>query len=65
MDVFADLSTTRRISDLRGEVMVEPEAALPPQRQMALLRLRDDTDHDGRSQVVLATHSAMLMAHPL
>jgi predicted ATPase len=42
----------------------EPEVALSPQRQMALLCMLDEIDRDGRSQVVMATHSPMLMAHP-
>jgi predicted ATPase len=42
----------------------EPEAALSPQRQMALLCLLDDIARDGRSQVVMATHSPLLIAHP-
>jgi len=42
----------------------EPEVALSPQRQMALLCLLDEINSDGRSQVIMATHSPMLMAHP-
>ena len=42
----------------------EPEVALSPQRQMALLCLLDEVHRDGRSQVIMATHSPMLMAHP-
>jgi predicted ATPase len=42
----------------------EPETGLSPQRQMALLCLLDDLYRDGRSQAVVATHSAILMSHP-
>jgi len=41
----------------------EPEAALSPQRQLALLRRMHDLVRRG-SQFVLATHAPILMAHP-
>ncbi|MGH8854867.1 MAG: AAA family ATPase [Telluria sp.] len=44
-------------------VLDEPEAALSPQRQLALLsRLHDLVEE--RSQFVIATHSPILMAYP-
>jgi predicted ATPase len=42
----------------------EPETGLSPQRQMALLCLLDALHQDGRSQVLVATHSPILMSHP-
>lgn len=41
----------------------EPEAALSPQRQLALLRVIDDCRRNG-SQFFIATHSPILMALP-
>lgn len=41
----------------------EPEAALSPQRQLAVLSLLHDLVQDG-SQFVIATHSPILMAYP-
>ena len=41
----------------------EPEAALSPQRQLALLAMLRDAVADG-SQFVLATHSPLLLAYP-
>ncbi|MEW6282921.1 MAG: AAA family ATPase, partial [Candidatus Eremiobacterota bacterium] len=42
----------------------EPEAALSPLRQMALLRLMYDFVRDCRSQFIVATHSPILTACP-
>ena len=44
-------------------VLDEPESALSPQRQLALLRHIHDLVRAG-SQLVLATHSPILMAYP-
>lgn len=41
----------------------EPEAALSPQRQLAVLSRMHDLIHDN-SQFVIATHSPILMAYP-
>lgn len=42
----------------------EPEAALSPTRQLAFLRILRDLDHAGQTQIVMATHSPILMAYP-
>lgn len=42
----------------------EPEAALSPQRQLALLLLIHDLIESGRSQFIIATHSPILMTYP-
>lgn len=42
----------------------EPEAALSPSRQMDFLRLLHRIERGGRTQVIMATHSPMLMAFP-
>jgi predicted ATPase len=42
----------------------EPEAALSPSRQLALLALIDDHVQHRGSQFVVATHSPILMAYP-
>ena len=51
-------------SEGRLFLLDEPEAALSPQRQMALACLLAELDRDGRSQVVMASHSPFLIAHP-
>jgi predicted ATPase len=42
----------------------EPEAALSPSRQLALLALIDDHVQHRGSQFIVATHSPILMAYP-
>jgi predicted ATPase len=44
-------------------VLDEPEAALSPQRQLALLRLLYDLAESG-AQFIVSTHSPILMAYP-
>jgi predicted ATPase len=51
---------------LRGDgfyIFDEPEAALSPQRQMSALTLIDNLVREN-SQLVIATHSPILMAYP-
>ena len=45
-------------------ILDEPEAALSPQRQLALLRIINDLTKDNKSQFIIATHSPILMAYP-
>ncbi len=45
-------------------VFDEPESALSPLRQLAFLRLLNRMDRSGKAQVILATHSPILMAYP-
>lgn len=45
-------------------ILDEPEAALSPQRQLALLRIMHDLERAGRSQFIIATHSIMLLSYP-
>jgi predicted ATPase len=42
----------------------EPESALSPSRQVEFLKLLRRMDEAGFSQVIMATHSPMLMAYP-
>ena len=42
----------------------EPESALSPSRQIEFLKLLRRTDQSGICQVIMATHSPMLMAYP-
>jgi predicted ATPase len=42
----------------------EPESALSPSRQMEFLKLLYRMDRSERCQVIMATHSPMLMAYP-
>ena len=44
-------------------ILDEPESALSPSRQVALLRIIHDSVKRG-SQYVIATHSPILMAYP-
>ena len=42
----------------------EPESALSPSRQIDFLRLLRNMDQSGQCQVIMATHSPLLMAYP-
>lgn len=42
----------------------EPEAALSPARQLALLRIIRELVEDGLSQFIIATHSPIILAYP-
>jgi len=42
----------------------EPESALSPSRQMEFLKLMQMMDQSGHCQLIMATHSPMLMAYP-
>ncbi|MBT9587305.1 AAA family ATPase [bacterium] len=42
----------------------EPESALSPMRQLDFLRQLRRMDHSGQCQVIMATHSPLLMAYP-
>ncbi|MCG9967335.1 AAA family ATPase [Pelotomaculum terephthalicicum JT] len=42
----------------------EPEAALSPTRQMALLKIIRELDQEGQSQFIIATHSPIILAYP-
>ena len=42
----------------------EPESALSPSRQIEFIKLLRRMDQSGLSQVIMATHSPMLMAYP-
>jgi predicted ATPase len=44
--------------------MDEPESALSPKRQLELLRILDQVQRSAQSQVIMATHSPILMALP-
>ncbi|KIL51516.1 ATPase AAA [Jeotgalibacillus alimentarius] len=42
----------------------EPEAALSPQRQLALLKIMHDLEKQGNCQFIIATHSPILLGYP-
>lgn len=42
----------------------EPEAALSPQRQLSLLAIMNDMVKEQKSQLIIATHSPILLAYP-
>lgn len=55
------------LNRFRGQglyILDEPEAALAPSRQLAMLVLIDRLVKEGGSQFVIATHSPILMAYP-
>jgi predicted ATPase len=45
-------------------ILDEPEAALSPQRQFALLSIIHDLEQSNNAQFIIATHSPILMAYP-
>ncbi|HEY3802947.1 MAG TPA: AAA family ATPase [Kofleriaceae bacterium] len=45
-------------------ILDEPEAALSPQRQLSLLSIINELVEERDSQLVIATHSPILMAYP-
>lgn len=45
-------------------VLDEPEAALSPMRQLSLLSILKDMELSGVSQVIMSTHSPILMSYP-
>lgn len=45
-------------------ILDEPEAALSPQRQIRFLQTLRKMERSGRAQVILATHSPLIMAYP-
>src|SRR5207237_10685424 len=55
---------TRRSSDLGLYIFDEPESALSPARQIEFLKLMRRMDEAGHCQVLMATHSPVLMAYP-
>jgi predicted ATPase len=54
---------TQRFKGQGLYILDEPEAALSPQRQLAVLSRMHDLVQQG-SQFIIATHSAILMAYP-
>ncbi len=53
-----------RLNEPGFYLMDEPEAALSPSRQLAFLCLLNDMEKTGKAQVIMATHSPILMAYP-
>ncbi|MBN2485660.1 MAG: AAA family ATPase [Bacteroidales bacterium] len=45
-------------------LMDEPEAALSPQRQLSLMAIINGMEREGKSQLIIATHSPILLAYP-
>ncbi|RVC20870.1 ATP-binding protein, partial [Mesorhizobium sp. M7A.F.Ca.AU.002.02.1.1] len=45
-------------------ILDEPESALSPTRQIELLKMLRRMDQSGTAQVIMATHSPLLMACP-
>ncbi|SMX29430.1 recombination protein F [Pelagimonas phthalicica] len=55
---------SERMSGQGVYLLDEPESALSPRRQIELLRLLADVQSSARAQVIMATHSPILMAVP-
>jgi predicted ATPase len=45
-------------------ILDEPEAALSPQRQLAFLKVIHDLEASGQAQLLIASHSPILLAYP-
>ena len=45
-------------------ILDEPEAALSPAKQMALLSLIRQAEKRGDAQIIMATHSPIIMSYP-
>lgn len=61
MAVFNDRFGTK---ERRMYLMDEPENALSPMRQMELLCLIHQWEQSGNAQIIIATHSPILMSYP-
>lgn len=55
---------THRLGNSGIYILDEPEAALSPQRQLALLRIIHDLTKENTVQFIIATHSPLLLAYP-
>jgi predicted ATPase len=45
-------------------LMDEPEAVISPQRQLSLLAIINRMDREGKSQLIIATHSPIILVYP-
>lgn len=55
---------THRLRENGLYLLDEPEAALSPMRQLAFLTAMHDLVGDGASQLIIATHSPIVLAYP-
>jgi len=55
---------SNRLSHSGLYLLDEPESALSPQNQLALLRMINEMEGSGKAQFIIATHSPILMAYP-
>lgn len=51
-----------RFKDKSIYLLDEPEAALSPTRQLSLLKIMKDLEHE--AQFIIATHSPILLGYP-
>lgn len=64
-EAFLALFSNRLGSDTKSiYLMDEPEAALSPQRQLTFLSLLSEWEKSGNTQLIIATHSPILLAYP-
>lgn len=62
---FLNLFKGRFDTDKRSVFLLdEPENALSPMRQLSFLRLLRDWEMSGNAQVIIATHSPILLSYP-
>jgi len=61
-EAFLSIMTNRFESGLL--LMDEPESALSPQRQLSLLALMHQLVQSGETQLIIATHSPILLTYP-
>jgi len=64
-EAFLSLFSNRLGSQYKSTYLLdEPEAALSPQRQLTFLSLLSEWAKSGNTQMIIATHSPILLAYP-
>lgn len=64
-EAFLSLFTNRLGTNARAMfLMDEPETALSPSRQLAFLSLLSEWEASGNAQIIIATHSPIILAYP-
>lgn len=64
-EAFLSLFTNRLGTDTRVMyLMDEPETALSPSRQLTFLSLLSEWEASGNAQIIVATHSPIILAYP-
>ncbi|MDV7339459.1 AAA family ATPase [Terasakiella sp. A23] len=64
-EAFLSLFSNRLGAQFKSTYLLdEPEAALSPQRQLTFLSLLSEWEKSGNAQLIIATHSPILLAYP-